>query len=425
MTDEAGNAAPTEGTPKAPRNGFTDVFLKGLRPLSAGVSVPRIADRGCRGLYLARKGASKAWLVRYVSPVTGKRTHIGGGSYPAVSLKQAREFATKVAATVAKGEDPKAKRAAGKTFGEVARAWFRTKDRAAERTRVGIWQRVQAHLFPAFEKREIASITRREAADLLKALATPKARRGTQGAYGGPEVARRTRGIFGEILKYAADNGIVEDERALPSVDIFAAREVKHHEALPLADLPRFLESFARNEANGRFPTRVALALDVLLFQRSGEVNGMRVAELDLEGAAWNIPGARMKRGRDHCVPLSRPAVALLRAMLPYAREGLVFPGYGTKGALTTTATLKHLRALGFEGVTVHGFRALARTALAEPPFSFPADVLEAQLSHAKESAIVAAYDRGDRFEQRREVVEKWAEYLETLRPGWLPVSGV
>jgi integrase len=148
----------------------------------------------------------------------------------------------------------------------------------------------------------------------------------------------------------------------------------------------------------------------------------MRVAELDLEGAAWNIPGARMKRGRDHCVPLSRPAVALLRAMLPYAREGLVFPGYGASGALTTTATLKHLRALGFEGVTVHGFRALARTALAEPPFSFPADVLEAQLSHAKESAIVAAYDRGDRFEQRREVVEKWAEYLEKLRPGWLPV---
>ena len=420
--------SPTLGNSPPPRRPFTDAFLRSLPDLPPGTSATRIADPGCQGLYLARSGASRSWLLRYRDPATHERCHLGGGAYPTVSLRAAREWATTTLAAVRRGENPRAARAGGVTFGEVARSWFDTKAKRAERTRYGIWQRIESHLLAPFGARPIASITRAEVATVLVALEKPTGRRGVQRARGGPEVARRTRGILGEILSWAANRGLIADTRALPDPGIFEDRRPVHHAALPVGDLTRFLEAFARNETNARFSTRIAIALEVLLWQRSGEVLGMRVDELDLEaegGAVWTIPAERMKRRRAHRVPLPAAAVALLRAALPYARHGLVFPGYGKGGGpLSSTAILKAVRELGFPGITVHGFRALARTVLAEAPFAVPAEVLEAQLSHAKESSIVAAYDRGDRLVERRTMLEQWSAHLEALRPGWMPVRG-
>jgi integrase len=410
------------GIPDAKRP-LTDTAIRKLSPLPEGVTETH-SDPGTPGLYLVCKGASKKWVFRFTSPTTKKRNLAGGGTYPAVPLAEARAWARTQAAIVAAGQDPVAvkreKAASALTFETVALDWFtRRKVDRDERTKTGILQRLRSHVFPAIGARPITAVTRAELTAMLTALEKPA--RTKDGTRGGPEVARRTRGIVAEVLEYACDAGHLS-ANPTPSPKIFRPNVRGHHAAVEAVDLPRLLTAIAANHANSRAPTRTALSLCILLWQRPNEVVGMRVSELELDHATWCIPAARMKMKRDQRVPLPSQAVALLREQAQWAVGGCVFPTSAAGGHLTTAAVLKLLRGLGFERETVHGFRALARTTLAQAPFSFPEAVLEAQLAHAKKGAVAAAYDRADFLEERREVVQRWADHLESLRPGWLPI---
>ena len=188
-----------------------------------------------------------------------------------------------------------------------------------------------------------------------------------------------------------------------------------------VGDLMRAIDGY-----HGQLVTRTALLLSALLFQRPGNIRQMEWAELDLDGRMWAIPSAKMKRtkqekinGRPHWVPLAPQAVEALRALQPLTGGGpYVFPSLITpKKPMSENTVRVALRRLGFdnETMTPHGFRAMARTVLVERLNVAP-DVIEAQLAHGKSGPLGAAYDRAEFIEQRRAMMEAWANYLDALR---------
>jgi integrase len=180
---------------------------------------------------------------------------------------------------------------------------------------------------------------------------------------------------------------------------------------------------------SGQPVTRAALLLSALTFQRPGNIRAMEWAEVDLDGAMWTIPAAKMKRtlhgkvnGRPHLVPLAAQALAALEEVKPLTGHGrFVFPAMTGQGKCMSENTVRlALRRMGYsnDDMTAHGFRATARTLMVENLPGVSADVIEAQLAHSKSGPLGAAYDRAEFMQQRRELMRQWADYLDRLRDG-------
>ncbi len=183
---------------------------------------------------------------------------------------------------------------------------------------------------------------------------------------------------------------------------------VRHHPALPYAQAPQFLTDL--RERNGLSPR--ALEFTILTACRVGEAVKAQWPEFDLEARVWTVPGARMKSKREHRVPLSDAAMAILAALKPLRQRGdYVFPGWRIGRHLTDAAVLKVLRDMGRGEFTVHGFRSTFRDWAAEQT-SYPREVAEAALAHVVGDKTEAAYRRGDLFEKRRRMIDDWARYL-------------
>jgi integrase len=184
---------------------------------------------------------------------------------------------------------------------------------------------------------------------------------------------------------------------------------VKHHAALPYADLPAFIAELRTRETLGR----LALEAAILTAARSGEVRLATWSELDLDAALWTIPAERMKGKREHVVPLSAPAIALFERMKAHRRGGsdLVFPG-AVKGKPLSDMTLtKALRDMG-QPVTAHGFRSTFRDWISEAT-NFPGEMAEAALAHVVADKVEAAYRRGNLLEKRRAMMAAWGDYCQ------------
>ena len=197
-------------------------------------------------------------------------------------------------------------------------------------------------------------------------------------------------------------------------------------------ELLRAIDAFS-----GQPSTRAALALSALLFQRPGNIRAMEWAEIDEAGALWTIPADKMKRtahdkanGRPHLVPLAPQALAVLADLRPLTGHGrYVFPSLLTGERCMSENTVRGaLRRMGYSGdeMMAHGFRSLARTLMIERLTGIDADVIEAQLAHGKSGPLGMAYDRAEFMEQRRAMMETWADYLDRLRTGAqvLPFTG-
>ena len=185
-------------------------------------------------------------------------------------------------------------------------------------------------------------------------------------------------------------------------------RKVKHHAALPYYQIGAFMAALRTREA----VAARALEFMILTAARTGEVLGARREEINLQGGVWTVPPDRMKAGREHRVPLSRDAAALLKKVRGSA-EGLVFPGDRRGKQLSNMAMLMMLRRMERADLTAHGFRSTFRDWAAECT-NFPAEVAEAALAHVVGDKVEAAYRRGDLFEKRRRLMEAWAAYCET-----------
>lgn len=370
-----------------------------------------------RGMYLevpASPAASPRWRLKY--RVAGREKLLALGLYPEVSLAEARERREDARRLLAQGIDPSAHRKATRsaeadTFEAVAREWHAkhaTTWAASHASRV--LARLERFVFPYLGRQPVGSV---KAADVLAVLQRVE-KRGTI------ETAHRVKWLCGQVLRYAVATGRAERDCTSDLRGALTPTTAKHFAAVTdapkLAELLRALEGY-----QGQPMTGWALRLAPLVFVRPGELRHAEWSEIDLEAGAWVIPAAKMKMGRDHVVPLSSQAIAILREAHALTGSGrFVFPSLRTSTRPMSENTVNAaLRRLGYSSdeATGHGFRATARTMLAEV-LGYRAELIEHQLAHAVRDPLGRAYNRAQFLEERRTMMQAWADYLDGLKAG-------
>jgi integrase len=368
-----------------------------------------------KGLYLrVNEGAGKSWVLRYM--LNGRAREMGIGSYFDYTLSEARERARQYRKLVKEGLDPiearKAKRTEAKvekanamTFRQCAdayiaahRAGWKNSKHAAQ------WpSTLEAYVHPVFGELPVQAVDTGLVTKVLEPIWITKT-----------ETASRVRGRIESILDWATvreyrqgDNparwkGHLEEVLAEKS----KVRRVEHHAALPYAELPGFMAELRNQEG---IAAR-ALEFAILTAARTSEVLGARWAEIDLEARLWTVPGSRMKAGKDHRVPLSDAAMAVLEDMEAIREGEFVFPGGKARRPLSNMAFLMLLRRMGRGDLTAHGFRSTFSDWCAEQT-AFPSEAREMALAHTVSDKVEAAYRRGDLLQKRRDLAAAWARY--------------
>ena len=365
------------------------------------------------GLYLhVAPAGSKSWVQRIV--VDGRRRDLGLGSYPAVSLAKARSIAHDNRTAVAEGRDPVAEKrqvreAARRpapsipTFAEAAArvielrrpTWSNAKHAAQ-------WEStLAAYAHPVIGGKTVDAVTPADAMAVLTPIWTTK-----------PETASRVRQRMETVMDWAVTQGYRLDNpagRSLLKVLPPAKGPKEHHRALPYAQVPGAVTRVRDSTAEA--PTKLAFEFLVLTAGRSGEVREAEWGEIDWEAATWEIPAARMKARRPHRVPLSGRALEILKEASRFGGEqDMVFPATRSGRAASPTTFIALLRRLGLPAVP-HGFRSSFRDWVIEQT-STPWAVAEAALAHNVGNSTEAAYMRSDLFDQRRALMDAWAEYV-------------
>lgn len=365
------------------------------------------ADGG--NLFLrVRETGSRSWFFRY--KIAGKVKEIGLGTPQTRKLKDLRELASKMRNAVANGEDPaevlKAPEQPGaKTFKAYAEELIAAK-KAGWRNAKHIQQwgnTLKAYAYPVIGDRLAADITLADVKAILEPLWATRT-----------ETASRLRMRLEAVLDYAAVHE--GSDRRNPArwrgnLDkLFAAPRkvspVRHHDAAPYEKVPALMASLQAKDST----SALCLRFTILTAARSGEARGARWSEFDEKAKVWVIPAERMKAGREHKVPLSDDALAILTTMKPRRVEGsdIVFPG-PTGGQLSDVAINKTLHAI-LPDVTVHGFRSSFRQWGAETT-SYPSAALELALAHVNKDKVEAAYQRSDLYEKRKNLMATWAKF--------------
>lgn len=396
-----------------------------IRPLTGSGKTQRHWDGG--GLYLEiSPTGSKWWRFKY--RLLGKEKRLSLGTYPDTSLKEAREKAAAARKLLESGIDPSAERqavklsregAASNSFEAVAREWFSTihkakvSDSQADRT-IG---RLERDVFPWLGKSAIDTLT---APEILQAMRRVEAR-------GAIETAHRELQVIGQVCRYAVATGRAERD---PTGDLKGALRPFTTKHMPAITEPSRVGALLRaiDGYEGSFIVRCALRLAPLAFVRPGELRFAEWSEFDFDTAIWRIPTQRMKRtkagktnGPDHLVPLSDQALAIVKELHPFTgHRPHLFPCTRGEGRVLSDATIgAALRRLGFsqDEMTAHGFRAMARTMIVER-LGIDESFVEAQLAHRVKDALGRAYNRTQFVDQRRDMMQRWADYLDTLRAG-------
>lgn len=396
---------------------LNDTFIKNSTKHSGKPSGDKHTDGG--GMYLLVSAAGKYWRMNY--RFAGKRKTLALGVYPAVSLAEARKRREKAREQLAKDIDPStAKREdkqakadlAASTFELVARSWL--KKTAAKRkdvTQDRITTLLEHDVFPFIGGLPIHTIGPRDVLD--KVVRKIEAR-------GSIDTAHRAKQICGQIFRYAVAVGLAERDVTADLRGALAEIPKAHFAAITE---PKQAGGLMRSifDYTGHPSTVAALKLSPLVFVRPGELRTAEWAEIDLDGAEWRIPGSKMKMKVDHIVPLSTQAVEILRSVHPISGHGrFVFPSLRTGERPMSDNTINAaLRGLGYskDVHTAHGFRAMARTILDEV-LGERVDFIEHQLAHTVKDPNGRAYNRTAHLPARREMMQRWADYLDKLRIG-------
>jgi integrase len=364
------------------------------------------------GLYLvvAPSGARK-WIMRFTW--AGKPNEMGLGG-AAVSLAQARDKADAARKLVAAGVNPigyrrtaKHLRAGKPTFGQCADELLAAK--ASE------WRNEKHKAQWRMTLTEYAKPLRALSVDEVDTEAVLSVLQPMWQSI--PETASRLRARIEAVLDAARAKGHIARNEANPArwrghLDKLLPKRQKltrgHHAAMAFDDVPDFI-----GKLRGR-DSMAALALEFLILTaaRSGEVLGACWSEFDLDAKVWTIPANRMKAGREHRVPLSSQAMAIVETLATTRSSEFIFPGRSYKSPLSPAAIKAVLVRLKIEGATVHGFRSSFRDWCGNET-SFPREIAEAALAHAAPNAVEAAYRRSDALEKRRGLMEAWASYCE------------
>jgi integrase len=366
----------------------------------------RHSDGG--GLYLViERSGSKRWAFLFRQ--NGRLREMGLGGTSSISLAKARELAADCRQTVTLGDDPIAirKRAAGAipTFGEFADKFIADKEHGWRNAKHRAQWRMTLETYAAALRRlQIDAIATEDVLKILRPLWSAK-----------PETAARLRGRIEQVLDAARAAGHRNGEnpaRWRGHLDKLLPKRAKltrgHHAALPYAEIPTFVARL--REQSGA--AAVALEFTILTAARSGEALGARWPEIDLAEKLWTVPAARMKGSREHRVPLSDRARAVLAKARKLQTDDYVFPGRKRGRPLSGMSMEMLLRRMKVESATVHGFRSSFRDWTGDNT-SFPREVAEAALAHAIGDETEAAYRRSDALAKRRKLMDAWAAYCE------------
>ena len=391
---------------------LTDTAIRKAKPTD---KPQRLFDGG--GLYLEISPAGgKLWRWKYRHG--GKEKRLALGTYPDVSLSEARQRHAEARKLLAAGIDPgeqrKAEKAAGvdraaNSFEVVAREWLAKQTWVpGYKDKVAAW--MGNDVFPYIGGRPIAELT---APEFLRVARRIEER-------GAIESAHRIMQNCGQVMRYAIATGRADRNPVADLKGALTPAQENHHAAITdpagLGGLLRAIDGYTGDPA-----TRAALKLAPLLFVRPGELRQAEWSEFDLDRAEWNIPAEKMKMRQPHLVPLCEQAVAILRELQPLTGRGqYVFPGgRSPRRPMSNNALNAALRRMGYakEVMTAHGFRASARTLLDEV-LGFRPDYIEHQLAHAVRDPLGRAYNRTQHLPERRKMMQAWADYLDTLRTG-------
>ncbi len=375
------------------------------------------------GLYLYVTSAkARSWLFCYM--LNGRSREMGLGPYPEISLIDARARATEARKLKARGIDPiddrdrqaalarveAAKaisfRQCAEGYIEAHKAGWRNAKHAEQWTAT-----LATYAYPVCGDLPVSAVDVGLVLKVLEPIWTTKT-----------ETARRLRGRIEAVLDWATareyrsgDNparwkGLLKN--LLPPHA--KVGRVEHHPALPYGELPSFVADLRAQEGLGA----ECLLFTILTASRTSEAINAQWQEIDLNNAIWTVPGERMKAGREHRVPLSKPALALLRErQKATGGQGAIFPGERLNRPLSNMAMLKTLERMGRNDLTVHGFRSTFRDWVEEST-SYAGTVAEAALAHAVADKVEAAYRRGDLFDKRAKLMEAWGKYCMTPARG-------
>jgi len=380
---------------------LTDRAVKAAKPRE---KVYRIFD--AEGLYLeVHPNGAKYWRMK--CRFNDREDRLAFGVYPKVSLADARERRRQAQDALTAGKNPRyvTSPKGEMTFRMVAKAWFDARKGGwSEKYAATVWHRLEMDVFPRLGDSDVAKI---EPQDILGVIRPIDGR-------GAPVKAKRVLRCINSIFAYAIIT--IGEMRYSPALGLHAAisaRPVKHNPYLNEKELPEFLKRLEQYQ--GSRIVQLATRFLLLTMTRTSETRFARSDEIDWKERLWKIPGERMKMGRPHWVPLSRQAMAILDEAKEFGGEYL-FPSPIRRGrALSENAILYALYDLGYRGkLTGHGFRATASTILNERGYHTLA--IERQLAHVDQNTVRASYNHAEFLNERRELLQAWADLLDDLR---------
>ncbi len=379
--------------------------------------------RDGNGLFLRiKKNGSKIWLFDYYRPISKQRTNIGFGTYPDLSLSAARQKRDEARCLLAQGIDPQEHQqkqaiqlfeTSENTFEKVARHWFDLKKtKVTSDYAEDIWRSLERDVIPTLGHLPISSIK----ANTVIATLEPVKHRGTL------ETLKRLIQRTNEIMVFAVNTGLIDTNPISGIRHAFEQPQKKHMPTLKPAQLPELLHALA--SARITLQTRCLIEWSLHTMVRPSEAAGTRWDEIDFDQNLWTIPAQRMKKRREHSVPLTPQTIALLEVMRPISgNRDFVFPSHKDPQLPTNNQTANAaLKRMGFAGLLVaHGLRSIASTTLNEQ--GFDSDVIEAALAHVDKNEVRRAYNRTDYIERRKTLMIWWSDYIYKSAQGNLSLA--
>jgi len=385
---------------------LTDVKVKNSKPKEKPY---KIYDE--KGLYMiVTPKAGRWWRLDY--SFNGKRKTISLGTYPLISIKEARDKRDEIKKLIKEGIDPSKKKKEDNSplFKDIAWEWFESKKQSwTERHTKTVRERIKNYVEPLLGEKRIVEISLPEIFDALSQVQNK----------GYIELARRLKQIMSMIFDYAIMKGIIIiNPAASLAKGIFGTKKVNHYPTIlqkeEIGALMRAIDGYEY------LLVRCALKFLALTFVRPGELRYAEWKDINFEEKTWQIPAEKMKMKKEHLVPLSRQAVETLETIKPFSGTfKYVFPSVRDKNRPISDVTLNAaLRRMGYDtkkDITGHGFRAMARTILHEK-LKYSPDIIELQLAHAVPDRLGEAYNRTKFSKERKKMMQDWADYLDKLK---------
>ena len=392
---------------------LTDSQVKQAKPEDKAY---KLADGGGMYLYVTKLGA-KSWRMNYLKPITKKYATVTLGLYPEVTLAQAREQRKEIRALLAEGIDPQQQKIedereqllqANNTFSAIAEEYMSRKTHIAKSTQANNHRQIK-RLNKLIGDTPITDI---KPMDILDACRSAEAQ-------GYLETAIKMRTMAGQVFRYAVQTARAERDITQDLIGALQTPVTKHHPTiLDPKDLGLLLNAI--DDYQGSFEVRTAIKLMPMLFVRSGELRYALWNDFCLDEGTWSFTPRKTQRrtGLELIVPLPRQAIALIRELSDHARSKYLFPAIHTTVQPMSENTMNQaLKRLGYDGTkqTIHGFRATARTLIVEK-LKYPENLVEMQLGHRVRDMHGRAYNRTIFLDERRDMMQAWADYLDGLR---------